>query len=63
MHSTEYEKALAIRRNLVAANPRDPNLQFELLGTMLNLARISEQFGDLAARWLFSSNAGRSNSD
>ncbi len=42
-----YEKALTIRRNLAAADPRDPNLQFELLGTMLNLARISEQFGDL----------------
>ena len=42
-----YEKALAIRRKLVAADPRDPELQFELLGTMLNLARISEQFGDL----------------
>jgi serine/threonine protein kinase len=42
-----YEKALAIRRNLAVADPRDPNLQFELLGTMLNLARIFEQFGDL----------------
>jgi eukaryotic-like serine/threonine-protein kinase len=42
-----YEKALAIRRNLAAADPHDPNLQFELLGTMLNLARILEQFGDL----------------
>lgn len=42
-----YEKALAIRRQLVAADPRDPALQFELLGTMLNLARMSEQFGDL----------------
>ncbi|MGO9946805.1 MAG: protein kinase domain-containing protein [Steroidobacteraceae bacterium] len=42
-----YEKALVIRRNLVSADPRDPNLQIELLGTMLNLARMSEQFGDL----------------
>ena len=42
-----YEKALAIRRKLVAADPRDPKLQIELLGTMLNLARMSEQFGDL----------------
>ena len=42
-----YEKALTIRRNLAAADPRDPKLQFELLGTMLDLARISQQFGDL----------------
>ncbi len=42
-----YEKALTIRRNLAAANPADPKLQIELLGTMLNLARMSEQFGDL----------------
>ncbi len=40
-------KALAIRRKLAAADPHDPKLQVELLGTMLNLARISEQFGDL----------------
>jgi non-specific serine/threonine protein kinase/serine/threonine-protein kinase len=44
-----YEKALAIRRRLVAADPNDLSLQLELLGTMLNLARISEQFGDLEA--------------
>lgn len=42
-----YEKALTIRRSLAAADPRDPNLQSELIGTMLNLARMSEQFGDL----------------
>ena len=42
-----YGKALAIRRSMVAADPADPKLQFELLGTMLNLARIAEQFGDL----------------
>ncbi len=42
-----YEKALTIRRNLAAADPHDPKLQLELLGTMLNLARISEQFGNL----------------
>jgi len=33
----------------VAADPNDLSLQLELLGTMLNLARISEQFGDLEA--------------
>ena len=42
-----YEKALAIRQTLVAANPGDVSLQFDLLGTMLNVARIDEQFGDL----------------
>jgi eukaryotic-like serine/threonine-protein kinase len=42
-----YDKALAIREKLVAADPGDPKLQFERLGTMLNLARIAEQFGDL----------------
>ncbi len=42
-----YEKALVIRRKLAAADPGDPALQLELLGTMLNLARILEQFGDL----------------
>jgi eukaryotic-like serine/threonine-protein kinase len=42
-----YEKALAIRKKLAAANPGDPNLQLELLGTMLNVARIDEQFGEL----------------
>ena len=42
-----YEKALTIRRNLAAADPGDPKLQTELLGTMLNLARMFEQFGDL----------------
>jgi non-specific serine/threonine protein kinase/serine/threonine-protein kinase len=42
-----YEKALAIRQKLAAANPGDVNLQLELLGTMLNVARIDEQFGEL----------------
>ncbi len=42
-----YGKALAIREKLAAANPGDPAFQFDLLGTMLNLARIAEQFGDL----------------
>jgi serine/threonine protein kinase len=42
-----YEKALVIRQNLAAANPGDLSLQLDLLGTMLNVARIYEQFGDL----------------
>lgn len=42
-----YEKALVIRQRLAAADPGDPNLQLELLGTMLNVARIDEQFGEL----------------
>ena len=42
-----YEKALAIRQKLAAANPGDVNLQLDLLGTMLNVARIDEQFGEL----------------
>ena len=42
-----YDKALAIRQKLAAAHPGDPNLQLELVATMLNVARIEEQFGDL----------------
>jgi non-specific serine/threonine protein kinase/serine/threonine-protein kinase len=42
-----YEKALAIRQKLATANLGDLNLQLELLGTMLNVARIDEQFGEL----------------
>jgi eukaryotic-like serine/threonine-protein kinase len=42
-----YEKALAIRQKLASANPGDLGLQLELLGTMLNVARIDEQFGEL----------------
>jgi len=42
-----YDKALVIRQKLAAAAPGDVSLQFDLLGTMLNLARIYEQFGDL----------------
>lgn len=42
-----YKKALTIRQNLAATNPEDVRLQMDLLGTMLNVARIYEQFGDL----------------
>jgi serine/threonine protein kinase len=42
-----YEKALGIRQNLAATNPGDISLQSDLLGTMLNVARIDEQFGAL----------------
>jgi serine/threonine protein kinase len=42
-----YEKALEIRQKLAATTPGDVNLQTELLGTMLNVARIYEQFGEL----------------
>ncbi len=42
-----YERALTIRRSLATADPANSKLQFELLGTMLNLARIAEQFGNL----------------
>jgi serine/threonine protein kinase len=42
-----YAKALEIRQNLAAATPGDVSLQSELLGTMLNVARIYEQFGEL----------------
>lgn len=42
-----YEKALAIRQKLAAAQPGDSSLQFELLASMLNIARIDEQSGDL----------------
>ena len=42
-----YKKALGIRQNLAAANLEDASLQMDLLGTMLNVARIYEQFGDL----------------
>ena len=42
-----YEKALAIRQTLAAKNPSDAGLQFELLGSMLNIARMYEQFGEL----------------
>ena len=42
-----YRKALMIRQNLAAANPGNLSLQFDLLGTILNVARIYEQFGDL----------------
>ncbi len=42
-----YDKALAIRQRLAAEHPGDSNLQLELVATMLNVARIDEQFGDL----------------
>jgi len=42
-----YEKALAIRQKLAAANATDVTLQFELIGTMLNVATIYYQLGDL----------------
>jgi len=42
-----YEKALAIRQNLAAAQPQDLSLQFELLGSMANVAGICDQMGDL----------------
>jgi eukaryotic-like serine/threonine-protein kinase len=42
-----YEKALAIRHRLAAANANDVTLQFELIGTMLNVATIYYQLGDL----------------
>ena len=41
-----YEKALAIRQRLAAASPGDLSLQFDLLGTMRNLASIYTQLGD-----------------
>jgi tetratricopeptide (TPR) repeat protein len=42
-----YEKALVIRQHLAAPNPGDLSLQLDLLGTMLNVARIYEQFDNL----------------
>ena len=41
------ERALAIRRNLAAANPGDLNLQFDLLDTIVNVATIYYVAGDL----------------
>jgi serine/threonine protein kinase len=42
-----YEKALAIRQRLAAANPRDPSLQIDLIGTMALAGAIQYQLGDL----------------
>ena len=42
-----FEKALVIRQSLAASNPEDLSLQFDLLGSMLNVAAIYEQLGDL----------------
>ncbi len=42
-----YEKALGIRQKLAATNPRDTNLQMDLLGTMTLVGAIQYQLGDL----------------
>ncbi len=42
-----FEKALAIRRRLASSNPGDMSLQFDLLGSMLNVAGVYEERGDL----------------
>ncbi|MFY9844165.1 MAG: serine/threonine-protein kinase [Terriglobales bacterium] len=42
-----FEKALEIRRRLVSSNPGDMSLQFDLLGSMLNVAGVYEERGDL----------------
>jgi len=42
-----YEKALAIRQRLAAANPRDTSLQEDLIGTMALAGAIHYQRGDL----------------
>ncbi len=42
-----YTKALAIRQNLVAANPDDVALQMDLLGTMSNMAAVYTALGEL----------------
>jgi non-specific serine/threonine protein kinase/serine/threonine-protein kinase len=42
-----FEKALEIRRKLASSNPEDLSLQFELLGSMLNVAVAYEERGDL----------------
>jgi len=42
-----FEKALEIRRRLVSSNPGDLTLQFDLLGSMLNVAGVYEERGDL----------------
>ena len=42
-----FEKALEIRRRPVSSNPGDLSLQFDLLGSMLNVAGVYEERGDL----------------
>jgi serine/threonine protein kinase len=41
------DKALAIRRSLAAANPGDPSLQFDLIETMMTVAEMYYQLGDI----------------
>jgi tetratricopeptide (TPR) repeat protein len=42
-----YDKALAIRQRLAAANPHDPSLQIDLIGTIALVGAIQYQLGDL----------------
>ncbi len=42
-----FDKALEIRRRLASSNPQDLGLQFDLLGSMLNVAAVYEERGDL----------------
>lgn len=42
-----FDKALEIRRNLASSKPQDLGLQFDLLGSMLNVAAVYEERGDL----------------
>ena len=42
-----FEKALEIRRRLAFSNPEDMSLQFDLLGSMSNVAAAYEERGDL----------------
>jgi non-specific serine/threonine protein kinase/serine/threonine-protein kinase len=42
-----FEKALDIRRRLASSNPGDLSLQFDLLGSMLNVAGVYEERGEL----------------
>ena len=44
---TLFEKALEIRRRLASSNPEDMSLQFDLLGSMSNVAAVYEERGDL----------------
>jgi len=45
--NTLFEEALEIRRRLAFSNPEDMNLQFDLLGSMSNVAAVYEERGDL----------------
>jgi eukaryotic-like serine/threonine-protein kinase len=42
-----FEKALDIRRKLASSNPGDLSPQFDLLGSMMNVAGVYEERGDL----------------